>query len=92
MKTSILMLLAVLIATPSFAKGNGPCKQIIQSCEAGGYTKGGQGQKRLWKNCVKPLKSGQTVTGVSVEPSVVQACVAKKSHNHADVGVPVSKQ
>lgn len=75
--------IATFIAAPSFAKGTGPCKQIVAACEAGGYTKGGHkaGGKGLWKDCVKPLKAGQPVAGVTVDSSVIQACVAKKSNS-----------
>ena len=98
MKTTMMLVLAALISTPSFAKDNSkaPCKQIVQACEAGGYTKGGhknQNGKGLWKDCVRPLKEGKTVANVNVDPTVVQACVAKKAaRKNKTASAPVNTQ
>lgn len=65
-------------------KGQGPCKKIIEACTAAGFVKGGHKPKKgenkgLWKDCVQQIVSGQTVTGVSVEPSVIEACKIKRA-------------
>lgn len=56
----------------------GPCAQIVQACRAAGFKKGKLEPKRLYKHCVEPLLSGQSVEGVSVSADVIEACRAKK--------------
>ena len=80
MKYLNLALLAILLPfAPSFAAEH-PCKQIQNACTAAGYVKGDhKAGKGLHRNCVKPIRAGQTVAGVTIDPSIVQACNAKKS-------------
>jgi hypothetical protein len=62
-----------------------PCQEIVKACEGAGFVKGGHKDKKgLWKDCVGPIKSGQTVSGVSVDPGTVQACQAKKAAKKAN--------
>jgi len=79
MKYVNLALLAVLLPfAPSFAAEH-PCNEIVQACKAAGFTKGGhKTNKGLYKDCVNPVKSGQTIAGVDLKPGVVQACNTKK--------------
>jgi hypothetical protein len=78
----------VMASTFAFADGSAPvnlkrpCMQIEQACTAAGYVKGEAKEgKGFHKNCMRPILKGQSVPGVSVNPSVVQACVAKRAAN-----------
>ena len=76
---TLLIVTALLSATSVFAADH-PCKQIVSACESAGFTKGKhKEQKGLFLDCVQPIKQGKTVAGVTVDPSVVQACNAKKA-------------
>ena len=62
------------------SKGVHPCQQIEQACSAAGFVKGEAKEgKGLFKNCMKPIMSGQQVQGVSIDPSLVPACQAKRA-------------
>lgn len=65
-------------------KGKGPCKKIVEACTAAGFVKGGHKPKKgenkgLWKDCVNQIVAGQTVAGVTVEPTVIEECKAKRA-------------
>ena len=80
MKIINLAILAILLPFASTFAADNPCKQIVSACQAAGFIKGDHKDKKgLYKDCVRPIKAGQTVTDVTVDPNVVQACVAKKS-------------
>ncbi len=65
-----LILTAIMISgSMAFAKG-GPCKEVREACRAAGK----KGMEV--KSCVKTIKGGGTVEGVSVEAS--DACKAKR--------------
>jgi len=61
---------------PAPMKGNGPCKQIIQACQQAGFEKGEHKTdgKGVYKDCLTPILAGQTVAGVTIDPSVVTSC------------------
>jgi len=66
-------------ATPKFAK-EGPCKEILQACQAAGYYKGGyKVGKGEYVNCMDPILKGGSVAGVSVTPDKVSACNANRA-------------
>lgn len=54
-----------------------PCRAIEKACQSAGFTKGDKTGKALFLHCVKPILAGQTVSGVTVDPSLVQACQQK---------------
>jgi hypothetical protein len=95
MKTLVLMgcLVALtgalsLADTPPAAPAGtkmGPCKQIIQACEQAGFEKGMHNKdgKGAYKDCLNPILAGQAVTGVTVDPSLVSACLAAKAKHDA---------
>jgi hypothetical protein len=67
------------LASPSPApspEGANPCHAIATACESAGYVKHGK-EKDLWKDCMHPILSGQTVKGVDVDAADVQACEAR---------------
>jgi hypothetical protein len=74
-------------------KGNAhPCRKIMQACEAAGFVRGGhklargnqkEVDKGLMKDCMQPIMAGNPVAGVTVDPSDVQACQARKEHHKA---------
>ena len=69
-------------------KAGCPCKQIEKACEAAGFVKGKNAPagKNVFKDCLKPIKEGKTVEGVTVDPATVQGCQACKGgkghHGH----------
>lgn len=79
-----LMPLAALANDPA-PKGH-PCMKIMEACKAAGFAKGEAKEgKGLFKNCLKPIREGKTVPGVTVDPATVQACKEMKSkHGHMD--------
>lgn len=75
MKLSALVVFAILLGTSAWAEehgahGAGPCKPVHEACEAAGK-KG----KDAWE-CVKTIKGGGTVPGVTVTASA--ECKAAK--------------
>ena len=66
-------------------KPAGSCKQIMQACEQAGYEKGMHKKdgKGLYKDCMDPILAGQSVNGVTVDPSVVSDCQAKRAKRKA---------
>ncbi len=54
-----------------------PCHAIEKACQSAGFSKGDKTGKGLVLHCFKPILAGKTVTGVTVDPSVVQACQQK---------------
>jgi hypothetical protein len=88
---NLAMLAVFLPLAPSFAAAEHPCKQIVTACQSAGFVKGDHKDKKgLWKDCVRPIKAGQTVAGVTIDPSVVQACTAKKAAKAAKGAKPVA--
>jgi len=96
MKTLVLMSCIVVLtgalsladtSTPPATAGKkmGPCKQIIAACESAGFEKGMHKKdgKGLYKDCLDPILAGQSVAGVSVDPSLVPACQAAKAKHQA---------
>lgn len=58
--------------------GYHPCKAIAQACKAAGFQKDQANTgKGIFKDCLKPILSGEQVAGVTVKPEEVQACKAK---------------
>lgn len=57
-----------------------PCLAIEKACQSAGSIKGDKSGKALFLHCVKPILAGKTVTGVTVDPSVVQACQQKQKN------------
>ncbi|CEG56120.1 hypothetical protein [Legionella fallonii] len=66
--------------TPGAALMNSrhPCHAIQKACQAAGFSKGDKTGKGLFLHCFKPILAGQTVTGVTIDSSVVQACQQKQ--------------
>ena len=83
-----------LADTPPAPGGNaqrpvGPCRQIVQACRAAGFVRGQAKEgKGLFKNCVEPILAGQSVQGVSVDASVVQACQQRRQRRKGGNGGP----
>jgi hypothetical protein len=60
-----------------------PCKQIEQACSSAGFVKGEAKEgKGLFKDCVQPILHGQSVNGVTVDPSIVAACKQRMHRRH----------
>ena len=55
-----------------------PCAAVEKACKAAGFVRGGyKTGKGLFKNCMQPIISGQSVSGVTVNPAEIQACKEK---------------
>ena len=85
MKYVLLTIITIILTLNSFAEENtehhdGPCIKIMDACKAAGYNKSSAIEKKsLSKNCIQPLLNGQSVEGVIVIKSDLDACKAKKS-------------
>lgn len=66
-------------ATPASDDDNA-CGKIENACKAAGFAKGEHSQgKGLGQDCMKPIISGQTVSGVTVDAAIVQDCRAERA-------------
>jgi len=69
--------LGATIVTTAWAADK-PCAPIVDACKKAGYTQGSTSGKRLWKDCVKSIVEGKTVTDVTVPADAdVKACGEK---------------
>lgn len=88
---AVLASIALLFAQVSFAddaatSGYGdpdetsskPCEVIAKACEDANYVRSGEPGKAFWRDCMKPIVLGKTVTGVSVDSKDVRACRTDK--------------
>jgi hypothetical protein len=92
------MILLFCISNIAFAQqppsdGGGdkhPCKEIMQACKAAGFYKGGHKKgpnKGIFEDCMKPIKNGQTVPGVTLsDPNAGPACKAREEKHRAHHG------
>ena len=55
-----------------------PCATIAVACSAAGFTREAAANKKFWQDCMKPILLGKTVSGVTVDPGVGQACKTLK--------------
>lgn len=78
------MLAAILTTQQVFADDAGmpsdgkPCSVIAHACLAAGFVKGESETKGIWRDCMKPVILGKSVSGVSVNPAVAKACRVDK--------------
>jgi hypothetical protein len=64
-----------------------PCKTIEAACSAAGFIKGGaKTGKGMMKDCMKPIMSGESVSGVTVTADEVAACKAKMASHGMSMG------
>ena len=78
---TILMLMAMLAAQQVFAAGSASdqsCSTIADACLAAGFVKTESTTKGIWNDCMRPVILGKTVSGVSINASVVKSCRADK--------------
>lgn len=86
---TILLLSAIICAQQVMAddtmmtsatddSANNPCVTIVKSCLAAGFSRTTTPGKQFWHDCMKPVLLGQTVSTVTVDPTMVQACRAYK--------------
>lgn len=87
MKNYFVCLVVVLVAPKLFSvekKRQTPCRNIVEACKAAGYYKGKDStpsnttKGSLYPDCVDKIVKGEAIVGVLVDPSDVQACIAKK--------------
>ncbi len=62
---------------PAAPPAGHPCAKIVAACQAAGYSKGGASGKDLRHDCMKPIMTGGSAAGVTVDANDVQACKAK---------------
>ena len=72
-------------AGSAFAREDGPCRQIKESCESAGFKKGDHkaNGKGLYVDCMKKIMNGESVPGVAASGEQVAACKAKKAEHAA---------
>lgn len=65
----------------SHQAGRDACISIASACENAGYrlSKKMSG-KNIWKDCLKPILNGKTISGVTADPTDVKNC---KMHKEA---------
>lgn len=81
-KVRTILIITALVSTSSvfaddMVPDNQSCDAIAQACTTAGYSRDSQ-DKPFWKACMKPLLLGQTVSDVTINPSDVKTCRAKK--------------
>jgi hypothetical protein len=77
---AVLLAAGVMIAMESSSH---PCRPLKQACREAGFVKGGHATgKGLYKDCMMPVLSGQTVAWVSVPPAEIESCKAQRSARH----------
>jgi hypothetical protein len=55
-----------------------PCATIAAACLSAGFVRSESSDKKFWKDCMKPIVLGHSVTGVSVDAETVKACRTSK--------------
>ena len=84
---SLIGMMVVLGSLNAFAQGGmeaHPCKEIKAKCEAAGFKVGDHKDKKgLYKDCMQPIMSGQTVAGVSVTAEEINSCKTKHAEQKA---------
>ena len=78
---TILMLMAIVAAQQVFAADSArdkSCSTIADACLAAGFVKTESTTKGIWHDCMRPVILGKTVSGVSINASVVKSCRADK--------------
>ena len=79
MKQTMILVLSLALGYAAHAKGDHPCKEVKQACEAAGFTKGGHKEKKgLHIDCMKKIMNGESVEGVNVDAAKVASCKEKK--------------
>src|SRR6476469_5841867 len=76
-----LILMAILAAQQVFAAESASdrsCSTIADACLAAGFVKTESTTKGIWHDCMRPVILGKTVTGVSINATVVKSCRADK--------------
>lgn len=74
---AVIAIIALFIAQSSFANvsdTNKSCEMIANACLSGGFVKAGDPGKTFWRDCMKPILLGQTITGVNVSAKDAMAC------------------
>ncbi len=79
----VLALTSVFAIAPAFADDDmdsdaKPCMVIAKACMDAGYTRQSSDDKRFWKDCMKPVLLGKTVSGVTVDAATVKDCRVNK--------------
>lgn len=64
-------------------KAGKPCQNIREACRMAGFARENKEGKAIWKDCMKPLLTGQSVAGVTTNPNDLKACQAKKAARDA---------
>lgn len=60
---------------------NRPCLNIATSCESAGYRLSKVPGKNIWKDCVKPILAGKSISGVTASTDDINACKMKKAEH-----------
>jgi hypothetical protein len=78
---SIRLLLAALILVLGFYGVNhyvdhksNPCLALLAACTKAGYKDDAAQSKSVFKDCVKPLMTGETLADVTADPEDIVSC------------------
>jgi hypothetical protein len=77
----LLLLMLIFLAQSAFAyekSRSGPCSDIAKACMNAGYTRDDDGDKKFWKDCMKPIIFGMKVSGVDISPETAKSCRTDK--------------
>ena len=55
-----------------------PCRNIVKACKAAGFSNGKKTKGNVYRDCVEKIIKGETIEGVQVEKSDIEACLNKK--------------
>lgn len=84
-KIHIILILAALFSSQQILAADDPdmmadkpCATIAKACMGAGYSRMDNANKKLWKDCMKPMILGQTVSGVTVDAATIQDCRVHK--------------
>lgn len=76
-----LMVMATLFSSSVFANhmmDSKACGMIVDACKKAGYTKGDNGDKRFWVDCMKPIIMGKSVKDVTIDSATIKQCRTDK--------------
>lgn len=77
----LLLTISLLVSFSVFstAQAARPCQPIVKACILAGVIQSSASRQVMFENCVKPIISGNSLSGVQVDSSVINACKARVS-------------
>jgi hypothetical protein len=69
---------AVLAADDDTSLASKPCAAVADACVKAGYARDSAGDKKFWKDCMKPVLLDKIPQNVSVDLATAKACRMNK--------------